>query len=280
MTPVAIAVTVCGLLLAAASAAFGPSAAATLAKLQKLFLLSGSALLLGPWIIKVINRLLVHAGVELQSEAEVEQRRLLVLSIAIPWFILFVVAEPGKPERFWWLWPLAVLFLAAFTTHILPRFGVAQPFIRISQALLIVALLVNPFLIERVNAWRSYGWAGMDAPEVQVVDYVADQLAAAGQDRAAIGYHIFIYRFMASYNVVNPEYKVGAELDLLFKYRRGIANTDTCPEGVSPADEYRIVRTTPMAETWAPREYFNIPLGANFHLMRQFGPYQVFKRAG
>jgi hypothetical protein len=83
---------------------------------------------------------------------------------------------------------------------------------------------------------------------------------------------------MATYNIINPQYKVGAEFDLWFKYRHGIANTNGCAEGLSPSDEYRIVQPQPKSGPEEPREYFDVPLDGNFQLLRQFGPYQVFRR--
>ena len=82
---------------------------------------------------------------------------------------------------------------------------------------------------------------------------------------------------MVDYHIVSPEYKVGAEFDVLFKYGHGIENTDTCAEGVSPRDDYRIVQTRPMKAEDAPRNYFDVPLENHFKLVREIGPYRVLK---
>jgi hypothetical protein len=145
------------------------------------------------------------------------------------------------------------------------------------QALLVSLILDNPFLVSRVDAWRAGSWSGAEANEVRAVDYVSARVAADRSHRAAVGYGIFIYPFMANFHKINPEYKVGAEFDLLFRYRRGIKNTDTCAEGFSPADQYRIVRTTPLPESDAPTSHFAVPLD-RFRLLQRFGPYAVYRR--
>src|SRR5436190_7317484 len=62
----------------------------------------------------------------------------------------------------------------------------------------------------------------------------------------SIGYEIDTSKFMAAFNNIDSRYKVGADLDLLFKYRHGIINKDRCAEGFQPTDRYRIVQIAPM----------------------------------
>ena len=169
-------------------------------------------------------------------------RRVLVLSLLVPWLIVVIVAEPGKPERFWWLWPLRVLFLAALAFDLLPR--LAPRWIASLVAVALAAfILVNPMTVQRLDSWARTGWAGNDAPEVQVVDAIGSVAAASGRDRVAVGYETFVYWFMAAYHITDPTYKVGAEFDLLLADRHGVVNTNACAEGLSPADEFRVVQT-------------------------------------
>jgi hypothetical protein len=258
----------------------GPAASMlfSVRRLLKILVLGGIAILVGRWIAVITNELLVRVRVHIQPVAHAERRKLPVLSLLIPWFILLLVAEPDKPERFWWVWPLQVMFLAAFVTHVLPRLRTPRLVIWISSILLIFALVGNSFLFSRANAWTRNGWAGSDAEQIQVVDYIANQIRADGKEQAPIGYQTFIYPFMAEYNITNPQYKVGAEFDLLFDYRRGISNTNQCAEGISSKDEYRIVQTKPQEDEWAPRQYFNVHLDDSFKMLRQVGSYQVHKR--
>jgi hypothetical protein len=111
-----------------------------------------------------------------------------------------------------------------------------------------------------------------------VIDYVADQLRGEGRSTAAIGYQLFIYPFMAEYHITNPIYKVGGELEILLRYRHGIANTDRCAEGVSATDEYRIVQRRPKKGPEEPQHYFDLPPDGRFRLLRRFSLYDVVKR--
>lgn len=242
-----------------------------------ILLIGGIALIVLRFATAIVDRLLKRGAVHLQSEEQVRRRRLVVLSLAVPWLLLVAVAEPGISERFLWLWPLQVLFVAVFFAVLLPRLGVPRPAAWLLQALLVFAFLWNPFLISRVGDWRADGWSGDDASEVRVVDYIAADLHAEGRDRAAIGYEVFFYPFMVNYNALSSYYKVGAEFDVLFRYGHGIENMDACAEGVSPRDEYRIVQRRPMEGQDTPRHYFEVSLDDRFKLVRRVGIYEIFK---
>ena len=108
---------------------------------------------------------------------------------------------------------------------------------------------------------------------------MAQRLETENRDSTAVGYHVFLYPFMAGYHIIDPQYKVGAEFDVLLRHRHGVTNTNDCAEGLSPRDEYRVVRPTPMEPDWAPRDYFDVPLEDDFRLLARFGPYEVFGRA-
>jgi hypothetical protein len=210
---------------------------------------------------------------------EIDQTRMVsfLLSLAIPWLILLFVAEPDRPERFFWVWPLQAIALAAFTTNIMARIPMPFPVRWLTRVAFIGAVLITPFE-SHLKLWLRNGWAGSDPEEVRVVDYVAGQLRSEGRDRVAIGYPIFIYEFMAKYAILDREYKVGAEFDFLFKHRHGVSNTNQCAEGLSSVDEYRIVQTRPKIGPEEPKHYFEVPLDKRFRLLRSFNLYQVFKR--
>jgi hypothetical protein len=188
------------------------------------------------------------------------------------------VAEPGKPERFWWVWPIQIILLAASVAYLLPKFPVPRPVVAAAQVALVFLVVLNPTLLGRVKSWRTDGWEGRDSEEVRVMEYVASQIRRDGKSEAAIGYQLFIYPFMAEYHITNPVYKVGGELELLLRYRHSIRNTDQCAEGVSPQDEYRIVQRRPKTGPEEPQNYFDVPLGEEFRLLQRFTLYDVFKR--
>jgi hypothetical protein len=58
-----------------------------------------------------------------------------------------------------------------------------------------------------------------------------------------------------------------------------ILNSNHCAEGVSPKDEFHIVRTTRHWVNSAAKGYFEISRDRSFRLLQQFGQYQVFERA-
>jgi hypothetical protein len=254
-----------------------PGQLTPLARGAMAILLLGGAAIIFSNVSEVTDRLLKRVGVHIQTVERARRRRLVVVALVTPWLVLFAFAEPGVPERFLWLLPLQVLVLAAFFAVLLPRFGIPRPAVWLAQALLVFVFVWNAFLISRVDAWRADGWSGHDAAEVRAVDYIASDVEKEGRDRASIGYQLFIYPFMVNYHSVSSYYKVGTQFDVLFNYQHGIENTDRCAEGVSPSDDYRIVQARPMQEAGAPINYFKVPLGNRFKLVREVGPYRIFK---
>jgi hypothetical protein len=250
----------------------------SLGSMDKLLVLGGCCIFTFKSITAFVDGLLKKSKIAIQDQEHVDQVKVLILSLIIPWFILFVVAESNKSERFWLLWPLQTIFLAAFITRLLPRFRVPQLFIWIASIGIIALVSWNSYLFDGISDWRQNGWAGKDAPEIQVINYLSSELNVEGRKQASIGYHLFIYQFMAAFHITNPQYKVGMDFDLLLQYPHRITNSNQCAEGLSPLDEYRIVQTKPRDEVWAPRMYFDAPLDPDFRLVRQFGPYQVYKR--
>jgi 4-amino-4-deoxy-L-arabinose transferase-like glycosyltransferase len=243
-------------------------------KLPQVLLLIGILLWGGPWVLAATRRLLRRLGVEFQPTMEM---RLLVICLMVPWMILVILAEPGKPERFWWVWPIQVILLAASVAYFLPKFPVPRAIVATAQLAMALLVLLNSTLLRRIDSWRADGWDGKDPEQVQVIDYVAGQIRNEGKSEAAIGYQLLFYPFMAEYHVTNPVYRVGAELELMLRFRHDISNTDRCAEGISVSDEYRIVQRGPETGPEPPRHYFDVPLDG-FRLLRRFGVYEVFKR--
>jgi hypothetical protein len=244
-------------------------------KLPQVLVLIGIVLLGGPWLLAATQRVLRRIGIDFQPSMPM---RLLVISLIVPWSILVIVAEPGKPERFWWVWPLQVILLAASVAYFLPRFPVPRAVVRAAQLVLALLVVLNSFVRGRIESWRTDGWAGSDPEEVQVIDYVADRIHGEGKSQAAVGYQLLIYPFMAEYHITNPVYRAGAELELMLWYRHGIANTNQCAEGIAATDDYRIVQRRPKTGPEEPQQYFDVPLDERFRLLRRFSLYEVYKR--
>lgn len=201
----------------------------------------------------------------------------VALSVAVPWLLLFALADGER--RLTWLWPLQVIPLAAAVTWVPLRLGASRWTLRIGCCAVALIVASNAVAVSRLDSWRHDGWSGRDAMEVEVTDRVAGLVRAEHHDHASIGYEVDIWRFMALANVADSRYKVGADFDLLLKYRYGIVNLDRCAEGVSPDDSYRVVQTSARA--------MNNPLGANripstrgatFQPALHAGIYQIFRQ--
>jgi len=171
--------------------------------------------------------------------------RVLAICLTIPWMFLFVIADAER--RFWWMWPLQVITLAAAVTYVPARLKAPRALIWAGSLAVCLIVAANTMLLSRVQSWTHDGWAGRDAQEVQVADRVSALMRAQGDPKETfIGYEIDTSRFMAAFNSIDSRYKVGADLDLLFKYRYGIINKDRCAEGFQSTDKYRIVQVAPI----------------------------------
>ena len=225
-------------------------------------------------IAAFVDRLSLSTAIDMRNQ---EMVAALVVCLLGPWSVLLIVAEPGRTERFLWLWPLQVILLAAAVTSLLPRLRSSDTIGGIGQVALI-ALIVPSAILSTVERSHQTGWAGNDAEEVKVAEYIAQDLYSQGKDQAGISYQLLLYPFMVRDHIIDPHYKVGAEFDLLFQYMYGISNTNQCAEGIAPYDEYRIVQIHPEPSEAAPKHYFEIPPDAHFRLIAQFENYQVLRR--
>jgi hypothetical protein len=220
-----------------------------------------------------------------QLRQKIETPMPLALGLLVPWFVLLLVAEPARPERYWWIWPLQVIALVAAVIYFPARLKFSRWIMRTGTVALTFLLLLNPSLVLHVHSWVQTGWAGPTAKQVEAVAFVANQLKQEGRNQAAVGYQMLTYGFSANYNIIDSRYKLGAELDLLLKYRHGVLNTTRCAEGISPFDEYRIVQTR-SKQLDSPKNFLNEPAQEYFEIsmddfrpVRHFGDYQVFRRA-
>jgi hypothetical protein len=263
--------------------------------LQSALVLIGLALLLWKRQLADLLRRVVVRQSETSGDVLDSNRTLFALALVVPWLVLVMVVEAGYAVRYFWLWPLQVILIAAAVTYVPERLGWPRPAAWVAQVAVTLILLTHPWVISPVQAWVRSGWSGPRANDIQAVDYIASELRAEGRTRAAIGYQTFMVGFMATMNTIDPRYKVGTELDLFLKHRYGITNSNQCAEGVSADDEYRIVQEPPqqagspeVPPSWAPLgsevksydlvEYFKVPLDPSFRLLRRFGQFQVFRR--
>lgn len=224
----------------------------------------------GP-IARAAARLARHLRTDLVASPA---QRFLVAGFLLPWAVLAALVEPGRSDRFWWLWPLAAVFLAALVVHV--GGGLRRPRLAsiVLGVLVIVLSCATPTHVARLQSWRANGWAGADSDQMRAVDDVASRL---GSRETRIGYHLPFFEGIPRLSVVDSRFKVGAELDLVLAYKYRIANASRCAEGFSPDDEYRIVWT--MSRPSPPGAYRIIASPANaFQPVGLFGAAGLYRR--
>ena len=249
--------------------------------LQSVLVISGLVLMaVKRPVVACTKRLLANMEKSDLTKQRSENARLLAVSLVIPWIMLLLLIEnTNHLIRLWWLWPLQVVFLCVPATYLSSQSGFARLSAGIGSFILAFLLIANPLLLGRLESWLVSGWSGDDAEEIKVVDYTAKRIILDGKNHAAIGYDIPMELFNASFNASDRRYKVGADLDLLFKYRHGVINTDKCAEGFSPDDEYRIARSNNGAVTEHNYFYrFEIPHDPTFQMVHSFKSYRVLQR--
>ena len=176
------------------------------------------------------------------------------------------------------LWPLQVIVLAFAVFAVAAALGEQHQLLRaFTMCGVVVALTLNPIVVERTRHWWHDGWSGQESDEVHLADHLARLIRARGADRAAIGYRVFEDNPPARpWHAVDDRWRYGAEFDVLLQYRNAIANLDRCGEGLSAADDYRVVVAQPPTSQY--RYYFDVPTSRPLRFVTQFGPYQLFER--
>ena len=208
------------------------------------------------------------------------QAKVFGTCLVVSWVCLLLVAS--QERRFLQLWPLQVIALSAAVVSVPRQFRLPRPARWLAAAAVCVIVLSNDVLLSRVNSWRHEGFTGRGAPEIGVVDVIAQRMQVKGQPaEVSIGYQVDFWRFMADANRIDSLYKVGADLDVLLKYRHGITNLDRCAEGFRPGDDYRVVQVTrlPTADSHSLNRLS--PAGERegaFAIMERVDQYEVLER--
>jgi len=201
--------------------------------------------------------------------------RVLAISLAVPWLVLFLVADYER--RFWWIWPLQVIFLAV-AAYLPMRLRLFPRVSWVASVVVVLMVAANPLLASRLDDWLRHGWSGEDADEIQVVDAAAALVRSSGKrDQASIGYEVNVRRFVATDHIIDRRYRVGADFDALLKYRHGISNENGCAEGVEPNDAYRIVQVA-LGDNIGRTDRIESRRNGPFEMTGQFGAYQVLRR--
>jgi hypothetical protein len=106
---------------------------------------------------------------------------ILLLAFSLPWLILVLLAEPGKPERFWFIWPLQVWVTVLGLRWAAERFRRADLVYAVMTAALFAAVIPVPLFMDKISDAFAHGYAGTDNDQWRVAEYLAGE---AGADRS------------------------------------------------------------------------------------------------
>jgi hypothetical protein len=199
---------------------------------------------------------------------------LLALSLWIPYLLLILLAEPGRVERFRFLWPLQVTALVYAVMLVVPRGR--RPLWRIAAGvLLVVALLPTAVLAAKARAWAAQGYSGPDAGETALVDDIARGALASGATTLTVGYDAS--GRPAGEMIADSYHRPGAWIDYLLATRHGIRNERPPGEFLSAEDDYR-VRDTSIGGDGRSMSAMAAPAWPEYHLVAILGPLEVYQR--
>jgi hypothetical protein len=228
-----------------------PEALKRLRSLQVLSALGGMAVLMRRPIARALQAL------SARFRPAATDSPLLAVCLAVPWFVLLLATEHGRPERFGWLLPVQVVALAACLTTIRSRAWCA-----VAVAALVGAMSGSPEGLD-LKSGITDRWSGPDHPAVPAVALVSQRLLASGRAQASIGYH------EGGTPILTAVGRVGPELDLFFR-SHGVSNTNHCPEGISADDEFLI--------DWSEEHGHALSPDSPKTLVAQFGRHRVYAR--
>lgn len=203
------------------------------------------------------------------------EKGVIAICLLTPWLALWLLTDAGRADRFWWLWPLQAIFLAAFFTEIFEKVIRSKKLAIACQLIMLLLIVTQPHIMQKIEAWQHDGWSSRDHERVQVSDWLARQFHAKGVSQAAIGYQILMYGWEPVFHRHDQQYKVGADFDFYLKRKHGIINTNRCAEGIAPFDEYRIVQTSRTADV---DRYLRVPDLDKYEPIGEVGAYQILKR--
>jgi hypothetical protein len=123
------------------------------------------ALLISAVLLVVARSTIARAIIELRralSDAT-GKPQVVAICLGVPWLVLAVIATAER--RFWWLWPLQAIVLAAAVTYVPMRIRVRRWVSWTGSLAVMLVVARNPVLLSRLSSWMEDGWSGKDAPK-------------------------------------------------------------------------------------------------------------------
>lgn len=112
-----------------------------------------------------------------------------------------------------------------------------------------------------------------------VMDYLDAEVERMGLRNPSIGYDIsFPLWILANRHNYGGSYKIGWDFDTVLRYRYGIENANTLPEGVAPDDDFRIVELHRWEDPWDWPWYFDLSEYPEMDILKTWGQYALLGR--
>jgi hypothetical protein len=147
---------------------------------------------------------------------------ILFTVFSLPWTILLILGEPGRPERFWYMWPMQVVVMILFLYWMSERLRRGHLVFWILTALLGLALLPLPFIREHLSNIRDNGFAGSDNNQWKVMEFLAEQ-ASFAPDKI-LGVEYWLAAWATPVDPLDQGYQIRDWFDYLLLSQYGIRN--------------------------------------------------------
>ena len=189
-----------------------------------------------PWIWSAV---FLGWFLSLRTTDSREDHAILFAAFSLPWLILVILAEPGKPERFWFMWPLQVWIMVLALRWAVEKFRRANWIHAILAVALGAALLPVPMYAERISDAIANGYSGRDNDQWKVVEYLAGK-APPGEGRSLR----VEYWLAGSGSAPDPEHP-GCRLEDWFNYLLesgfDVRNVALASGGLAPGGTWEVV---------------------------------------
>ncbi len=123
-----------------------------------------------------------------RSSEGTPEKTIFLLAFSVPWFLLMLLAEPGRPERFWFMWPLQMIMVALclqWVSRRLPRARLAFSILALATG---IALLPIRLYADRAIAAWTQGYSGSDSDQWNVIAFLSRQAGVDADGTIKIKY--------------------------------------------------------------------------------------------
>jgi hypothetical protein len=163
---------------------------------------------------------------------------ILFVAFSLPWALLVLLGEPGRPERFWYMWPLQVLVTVLFLKWLTERLPRANWITAMLTVALGIALLPLPFYAQRISDARVHGYAGIDSDQWKVVEFLAGEAKTEGGDSLQVEY--WLADTQSTVGTSGGE-RLEDWFNYLLRYPFGVRNSEGGSSGGDAGETWEVV---------------------------------------